>query len=136
MIDCSKTENYFAEKQRMTKKQRMSDGTYICEIVCGDCPLSRSNNGMNIPCTNLEKSYPDKAIAIIQNWSDEHPQKTYLSKFLKNYPDAPLNDDGIPKGICPYDLGLNLGLISIEGCREDRNCIKCWNQLIEESESK
>lgn len=26
MIDCSRTENYFAEKQRMTKKHKLNQG--------------------------------------------------------------------------------------------------------------
>lgn len=39
MIDCSKTENYFAEKQRMTGQRK--DG--ICELNCIDCPLSRTS---------------------------------------------------------------------------------------------
>ena len=30
MIDCSKTENYFAEKQRMTKKHKK---TYLTELL-------------------------------------------------------------------------------------------------------
>lgn len=29
MIDCSKTENYFAEKRRMTKKHKLNGGAYI-----------------------------------------------------------------------------------------------------------
>lgn len=131
MIDCSKTKNYLTEKLRLTKKHKPNDDTYTCEIACDDCPLSCSNNGMNIPCTNFEKSYPDKAIAIIQNWSDEHPPKTYLSEFLKNYPNALLRDDGTPN-FCPYRLGL----MSKYVCRKDGNCVKCWNQPIEESESK
>lgn len=130
MIDCSKTKNYLTEKLRLTKKHKPNDDTYTCEIACDDCPLSCSNNGMNIPCTNFEKSYPDKAIAIIQNWSDEHPPKTYLSEFLKNYPHAVVNGDGIPNSVCPFDLGL----MSTHDCR--KSCIECWNQPIEESESK
>jgi hypothetical protein len=38
MIDCTKTENYFAEKQRMTKKHKPNAGAYICELDCTDCP--------------------------------------------------------------------------------------------------
>lgn len=129
MIDCSKTKNYFAEKVRLTKKKELSDVTYICKLDCNKCPLSRLNNGMNIPCTNLEKSYPDKAIAIMQKWSDEHPQKTYLSEFLKKYPNALLNDDGTPT-FCPYRLGF----MSIDDCRNDGNCVMCWNQPIEGGE--
>lgn len=123
MIDCSKTKNYFLEKQRMIKKHK-----YICEFECADCPLHWSKNGKSIPCTKLEKSYPDKAIAIMQKWSDEHPQKTYLSEFLKHYPNALLKDDGTPKGVCLYELGL----VSLDNCEKGNGCIDCWNQPVKE----
>lgn len=55
----------------------------------------------------------------VQKLSDEHPQRTYLSEFLENYPNAQLKTVllysqldagvislGIPKCICPYHLGL------------------------------
>lgn len=77
-----------------------------------------------ISCTNLEMSYPEKAIAIIQNWSDEHPSKTYLSELLEHFPNVPLTATGIPEDICPFHLGF----MSKDDCRSDRNCIKCWNQ--------
>lgn len=136
MIDCMKTMNYFIEKSRMTTQQK--DG--VCKLNCVDCPLGGSNNGIDVPCSVFETNYPEKAIAIMQKWSDEHPQKTYLSEFLKNHPNALLNDDGIPKLFCPYDLGLtsvcpyDLELMSTDDCRT--NCIDCWKQPIEESESK
>lgn len=129
MIDCSITENYLAEKQRMTKKHKPNAGEYICELDCLDCPLSHSNNGIGEPCFGLETHYPEKVIAIVQKWSDEHPPKTYLSEFLKNYPNAPLEDNGTPY-FCPYRLGL----MSKYVCRKDRNCVECWNQPVEESE--
>lgn len=131
MIDCSRTENYLAEKQRMTKKHKPNAGAYICELDCLDCPLSHSNNGIGETCFGLETLYPEKVIAIVQKWSDEHPQKTYLSEFLKNHPNVLLNDDGTPT-FCPYRLGL----MSMDDCRNDGNCVKCWNQAIEESESE
>ncbi|WP_301914315.1 hypothetical protein [Ruminococcus bromii] len=124
MIDCTKTEQYFAEKQRMVKLQTGE----VCEISCEECPLSSMNNGEDIVCSDFETCYPEKAIAIVQKWSDEHPQKTYLSEFLKHYPNAPLDDEGAPKGVCPHTLGL----MDIDNC--DDNCIKCWNQPVEESE--
>lgn len=124
MIDCSKTMNYFIEKSRMIKQQK--DG--VCKLDCSDCPLSISNNGTDISCSHFETGYPEEAIAIMQKWSDEHPQKTYLSEFLKHYPNALLNDTGLPKGVCLY----NLGLMSLADCKKDRNCVECWNQPIEE----
>ena len=120
MIDCSKTKNYLTELRRMTKQRK--DGG--CELKCVDCPLSRSNNDIGIPCTNLETSYPEKAIAIVQKWSDEHPQKTYLSELLKDFPKAQLNDSGMPKGMCPHELGLK----DIDCGKTDNACVKCWNQ--------
>lgn len=90
MIDCTKTEQYFAEKQRMVKLQTGE----VCEISCEECPLSSMNNGEDIVCSDFETCYPEKAIAIIQEWSDKHPQKTYLTEFLKNYPNAKLDEDG------------------------------------------
>lgn len=125
MIDCSKTKDYFSEKRRMIKKHK-----YICKLNCDDCPLGWSKNGKGISCETLEKSYPEQAISIIQKWSDENPQRTYLTEFLEHYPNAELDDDGTPKGICPHTLGL----MSIDDCRNARNCIKCWNQPIEDSE--
>lgn len=125
MIDCSKTKNYFAEKRRMT---RTKNGNRICKLDCRECPLSNKNNGTseNSPCTIFEMYYPEKAISAIQKWSAEHPQRTYLSEFLKNYPNAPLADDGTPD-ICPEKLGLT---DIKKPCFGD--CVKCWNQPIEE----
>lgn len=117
MIDCTKTEQYFAEKQRMVKLQTGE----VCEISCEECPLSSMNNGEGIVCSDFETCYPEKAIAIIQKWSDEHPQKTFLTEFLRHYPNVPLYDAGIPKGICPYHLGL----MGKDNCRKDHYCVKC-----------
>lgn len=123
MVDCTKTENYFAERKRMTKLQK--DG--ICKINCTDCPLNNLKNGTGVPCSIFETHHTKKAIEIVQKWSDEHPQKTYLSEFLKTYPNTLLNDDGLPKDVCLYNLGLT-------DCRNDRNCVDCWNQPIKNNE--
>jgi hypothetical protein len=122
-----KTMNYFIEKSRMTKQQKTDR---ICKLSCIVCPLSIVNNDLGISCSNFEMLYPDKAIAIIQKWSDEHPPKTYLSEFLKHYPNAPLGDGGTPTGICPYELGL----MGADDCRNGFDCVKCWNQPIEGGE--
>lgn len=126
MIDCSKTKNYFAEKQRMTKRTKTGG---FCNIDCYNCPLSSKNNGASeyVSCVSFEMHYPQQAIEIVQKWSDEHPQKTYLSEFLKNYPNAPLADDGTPE-ICPEKLGLT----DIKPCCGD--CVECWNQPLKDGE--
>lgn len=128
MIDCSKTENYFAEKRRMTKRTTKNG---LCKLGCSNCPLCSINNNKGQSCTAFEMLYPEKAIEIVQKWSDEHPQKTYLSEFLKNHPNTLLNDDGTPT-FCPYRLGL----MGADDCRKDGNCVKCWNQPIEDGEER
>lgn len=125
MIDCTKTTNYFNEKLKMTKRT----STGVCKITCANCPLSEKNNGKGRLCVDYEMHYPEKAIAIVQKWSDEHPQKTYLSEFLKNHPNVMLNDDRTPT-FCPYRLGL----MGADYCRNDGDCVKCWNQPIEDGE--
>lgn len=127
MIDCAKTENYFAEKRRMTKRAKNG----LCKLGCSNCPLCSINNNKGQSCTAFEMLYPEKAIEIVQKWSDEHPQRTYLSELLKQYPNAKLDCNGTPKRICPHELGLT----DIDDClKKGRNCIECWNQPIEDGE--
>lgn len=120
MIDCTKTEQYFAEKQRMVKLQTGE----VCEISCEECPLSSMNNGAGIVCSDFETCYPEKAIAIIQKWSNAHPKETYLSEFLRYYPNVRMDEFGTPKGVCPHHLGLK----DIP-CK--KGCSACWNQSID-----
>lgn len=126
MIDCSKTENYFAEKRRMTKRTTKNG---LCKLGCSNCPLCSINNNKGQSCTAFEMLYPEKAIEIVQKWSDEHPPKTYLSEFLKHYPNALLKDGGTPE-ICLSSLGLT----NYNGCRNGITCSECWNQIIEDGE--
>lgn len=124
MIDCTKTTNYFSEKKRMG---RQASG--VCKLRCTDCPMGMRNNGIGVTCSDFESSYPEQAIEVVQRWSNEHPQKTYLMEFLKHYPNTLLDDDGTPAGVCLYALGL----INKDDC--DNNCVKCWNQPIEDGEN-
>lgn len=128
MIDCNITKNYFSEKARMSKTTKSE----TCKVVCEECPLSSDNNGVGECCTDFEMLYPEEVIEVVQRWSDEHPQRTYLSEFLKNYPNAELNH-GVPR-VCLKKLG------AVSGCAKTKkgdlyiSCYSCWNQSIEERE--
>lgn len=132
-MDCNKTENYLKETARMTK----TGTNACCSINCSTCPLYSSNNGTGFGCTKLEMLYPQKAIEIVQKWSDEHPQKTYLSEFLKHYPKTELGIDGTPVDVCAAALGLCKDCIEINENGDvkqirNTNCQECWNTPIEE----
>lgn len=116
-------------KLQTTSTKRTKNG--LCEIKCGNCPLCSNNNGEGLSCPDFEMYYPEKAVKAVQRWSDEHPPKTFLTEYLKHYPNAPLRDNGTPN-FCPSRLGL----MSIDDCRIDHNCVKCWNQPIEGGEER
>lgn len=114
--------NYMREKDRMCSSYIKSCN----DCLESECPLKVTQNGITITCRRFESLYPEKAIEIVQKWSDEHPQKTRLSEFLKHYPNAQLNDDGTPENLCPCCLEMK----NIDDCGIDRNCVECWNQPI------
>ena len=117
---------YFEEKRRMLNSLgRTKWGCYGVE--CSNCPLYFNNSGIEVNCGELEMSYPERAIEIIEKWSQEHPQKTFLSDFLEKYPKANLNNDGIPNDVCPDALGYEE---EQDWC--DGKCVECWNRSLEE----
>ena len=130
MIDCKKTENYLKERKRMCERNQ-----------CDECSLGSNSNGTKKTCRVFENCYPDKAMEIVQKWSDEHPQKTLLSEFLKSYPNAKLNSDGFPSDIVPCSLGLierkdickNMCLYFYD---KGHPCYDCWNIPIESEVKK
>ena len=119
---------YFKEKKRMLNLLgRTKEGCY--GVVCSNCPLYFNNSGIEVNCGELEMSYPEQAVAIVEKWSQEHPQKTMLQDFLEKYPKAKLNDGGTPKGICPKDLGYCEEIY----CEINKlGCVSCWNRPLEE----
>ena len=95
---------YFEERERMCK-------TYP---TCEGCPLEPKDE---YDC--IKDSV--KAVAIVEKWAEEHPQKTILTDFLEKFPKANLNNEGIP-AICPHYLGYKYEC--------DKCCIDCWNRPI------
>lgn len=91
---------------------------------CTGCKIASKMSGMH--CDEYMDKYPKQAVAIVEKWSEEHPPETRLTRLLKNYPNTPLNDDGIPDDICASYLGL----MDMDDC--DDECVICWNMPIEE----
>lgn len=117
MIDCNITKNYLKEKKRMCENNS-----------CSTCPLTKSFPKGTV-CIHTEYTNLDKAIKIVQKWSNEHPQKTFLTDFLEKYPNVPLAKNGFPS-ICPYELVYTKEPYA--GCGT-RTCKQCWNRPIEDN---
>lgn len=115
-MDCSKTNNYLREKGRILESIRHN---------CLSCPLASKHNGTSFTCCVFEGKYPDKAISIVQKWSDEHQRKTYKEDFFEKFPDAPREKGGYPK-VVPCSIYKEL---CYNGCR---CCDNCWDRVMEE----
>ena len=102
---------FFKEKERLCKSHD--------DVNCNKCELH------NI-CDVAEKA--EEVVAIVEKWSAEHPQKTYLTDFLEKHPDAPLSSDGEPDA-CARCCGYRKDCPG-QSCR---GCLKCWNTPMEET---
>lgn len=123
-IDCSITENYLKEKSRITGD--------CATKLCSECLLSCDNNGTGALCDDFERMYPDRAVAIVQRWSDEHPMKTYKDDFLEKFPNAPKNKNGFPI-TAPCDLYMKFRNNNFYSCSCIDSCDNCWDKVMEES---
>lgn len=89
MMDALK---FIEERNRMCKL--FSPGCEGCRIdeakpVMSECVLWMIEN-------------PEKAVQIVEQWSQEHPRKTRQDVFMAHYPDAAL-DDGVLR-VCPRNV--------------------------------
>lgn len=79
------------------KKATIFDYARLCgtAITCDNCPLRAKYNGTDLSCDDLLIENPDKANEIILKWCEEHPVETRQSKFLKMFPNAETDNDGV-----------------------------------------
>lgn len=120
---------YFNTKERLYKWIIENCGETLCkDCIRTDCPFDRQQP----PLFTLEARNPKEAIAIVQKWAKEHPEKkhkTYSEDFLEKFPKA-WRRDGIPY-ICRNEVykGKNcpLGMRA----RFSSDCTNCWNEEME-----
>ena len=99
------------------------------EDGCKNCPAYEYNC-----CENFNGQEND-VVQIIEQWAKEHPVKTRMSEFLKQWPDAEISYDGLPSiAPCQLDVRLIHGK-SQEDCEDRGVCDKCrrdfWLKEIE-----
>ncbi len=114
---------YLKDRTRMTKTGKNNLHDDICSISCNECPLYEGNSGLEVDCQKLESFYPEKAVEIVEKWAAEHSKKTRQSEFLKMFPRARTDDDGvIYTHPCDVDTSYKnengCGNISCRDCKE------------------
>jgi hypothetical protein len=76
-----------------------------------------------------------KLIETIQKWSDEHPKKTYAQDFFEKFPKAQRNRDGTPF-VCRKRIYGGIHSATLEDCDYTRACYRCWNEPLNDEETK
>ena len=126
----------------MKEEATIFDYARMCKNAktCDDCPLGLNINGANIACSYLIREIPDKANEIILNWCKEHPIETRQDRFLKMFPNAKIDIDGVI-AIAPCAINKNEFIASSYSCSVANgfdNCIECrkkyWLAEVEENE--
>ena len=78
--------------------------TYACYIHGGNC---REN--------------PDGVVAVVEQWAQDHPFKTRQSEFLKMFPNAVIENDGILHiSPCNIDKEIECVCVNEESCDDCR----------------
>jgi hypothetical protein len=90
--------------------------------------MSIMNNGYDRLCTVVIEQHPDRAIKIVQKWSDEHSVKTRIDDLLEKYPKVYISSGNTPS-IRPYMLGY---------CENCDDCVYshceaevCWHEPVD-----
>ena len=87
-----------------------------CELDDYQCSLMAKD------CDN------EKVIRVVEEWAKAHPVKTKLSKFLKLFPNASVQEDGCPSACIKI-------VDSTVSCKDSEGCLECkkkfWMQEVE-----
>lgn len=74
----------------------------------------------------LANEYPNKAVAIVEEWSKEHPQKTIKDDFLEKYPNAVMREMmDVPLSCAKWIYGEN-------HIKCENDCEVCWKRPLSE----
>lgn len=98
----------------MKEKRRMCKSYPRCTDAC---LLRKPMYENGITCLGYCFEYPEKAVAIVEKWSAEHPVNTRRSEFLKMFPNVKVSNGVI--SICPKHIDSECGA----DCKED--CTNC-----------
>ena len=108
----------------MTAVEFLKAEKRMCENYefCDRCPIEKAKGDPFMACLDFNYNYPEEAVAVVQKWADEHPIKTRQSEFLKLYPNAKMQGDGVIK-ICPLELNTEF---NCRATSERISCNTCW----------
>ena len=101
----------------------------MCEHFRAECPAC------GVICGTIgEVNDAERLVQIVEEWAKEHPRKIRQDEFLRQWPEARVDKDGIIF-ICPVDIAKNQR-DEYGGCANPmEDCRKCrrefWMQEVE-----
>ena len=72
----------------------------MCHCECLKCEFGKRSG--SVSCNVWQKTNPEEAVAVLEEWAKEHPEKSRQSEFLKHYPDARILRGRL--NVCPMDV--------------------------------
>lgn len=90
----------------------------MCHCECLKCEFRKVRSGIET-CPVWQRTHPEEAVAIVEQWAAEHPVKTRQSEFLEHYPDARILAHGC-LNVCPMNAFSDTGI----NCNA-QPCIEC-----------
>lgn len=74
---------------------------------------------------------PEDVVKEVEEWSTAHPRQTRQTVFLRQYPNAKVDGNGVP---CVYPCEIEHGMENVVDCNT-QSCIDCrqifWMQEVE-----
>ena len=101
------------------------------DIGCVKCPLG--DIGCCVSPEETDEEF-EREIAIVEQWSKEHPRKTRQSVFLEQWPEMTLDVSGVVR-LCPAILSNDYRSANGRCKHPDASCFDCrrefWSQEAE-----
>lgn len=114
---------FLVELDRMCKyekREQIGRGCETCQFYINEISCSLES----LTITELKK-----AVEIVEQWSKEHPVKTYKDDFLEKFPKIARKVNGMPLiDWCDIYNGSECLYVS----KEDRDCDDCWDEPMED----
>ena len=128
-MDYSKTIDFLSELKRLCDTRDECVANAANKEDCpmfGICKLTHSKT-----CAKDA----EKAIEIVQKWSDEHPRKTYAQDFFEKFPEAKPDKEGVPRMCRANCYGGSCQHSAVSGAGP-APCKDCWNEEMEAADDE
>ena len=100
---------------------------------CDGCDLHHKANMEDcITCGEFEGKFPEEAVAIIEQLEKKYPSKTREIKFLKLFPDASIDENGIDILPCQIEKNYKDSHCISTPCMDCRR--KYWFEEVEDEQ--